>query len=72
MLISAIVILSIVIFWLITLSCVKAKDPPALRFFQLAKITFLTPSTGCFLAVIPVFFVVLLLKMYQGSTLFED
>jgi hypothetical protein len=33
MLISAVVILSIMIFWLINLTSVKAKDPPALRFF---------------------------------------
>jgi hypothetical protein len=72
MLISSIVILTIVIFWLVTLSCVKAKDPPALRFFQLAKITFTNPSVGCFLSVIPVGFSGVLMKMFQTSTLFAD
>jgi hypothetical protein len=65
LLISAVVILSIVIFWLFTLSFVKAKNPPALRFFQLAKITFKSPSIGCALSVIPVVFMVILMKMYQ-------
>jgi hypothetical protein len=32
MLISSVIILAIIIFWLITLSFVRRKDPPALRF----------------------------------------
>jgi hypothetical protein len=72
MMISAIVILSIIIFWLITLTFVKSTDPPALRFFQLAKITFKAPSNGCLVSVVPVCFVVLLLRAYQQSELFAD
>jgi hypothetical protein len=72
LMISMMVIMSITIFWLITLSFVRRNNPPALRFFSLARITFFQPSSGCILSVVPVFFACLLLKIYQSSTLFHS
>jgi len=72
MLISSIVILAITIFWLITLTFVRRQNPPSLRFKQLSRITFKQPSSGCLLSVVPIAFVVILLKLYQGSNLFVN
>lgn len=64
MLIASISVLGIMIFWLITLSCVKSDNPPALRFFQLSKITFVSPSIGSLLGVVPMLGVVGVLKLF--------
>ena len=58
--------------WLITLTCARNKNPPALRFFQIARVTATSPFIGGILASVPVLLVIILLQYFQGSNLFAN
>jgi len=71
-LVSLVLILGIVVFWLLNIQCSQYKRPPSIRFFHMAKVTFRPPAIGTTLASVPVGIVAGLLKIMQESDLFID
>lgn len=67
--VSLILVITIIVFWLINLQFAKIKRPPSLRFKHMAKVVFLPPAYGNLLAAIPVMIVAGCLKFWQGSTI---
>ena len=51
--VSIILIISIILLWIIVLSCSRMKKPPSVRFKHLAKVTFTAPAIGVILSTIP-------------------
>mmetsp|Transcript_135 Transcript_135/g.113 ORF Transcript_135/g.113 Transcript_135/m.113 type:complete len:143 (-) Transcript_135:2285-2713(-) len=64
-------ILGVIVFWLLNLQFSPFKRPPALRFLHLARVTFVPPATGAFLASVPAIIVAILLTGFQKAQLFS-
>ena len=71
-LVSMIIIFGILVFWLTILALNRLKKPPNIRFFHLAKVTFIGPAFGSILSCVPVAIVGGLIVVYQNSSLFAS
>ena len=71
-LVSLVLILGIVVFWLLNIQCSRYKRPPAIRFYHMARVTFLPPILGTTFASLPVGFAAAMLKVLQDSNLFAS
>ena len=70
--VAIVLILGVLAFWAINLMCARIKDPPALRFKHLARVTFANPAIGTLLSAVPALMVCVGLRAYQQSTLFAQ
>ena len=70
--VAIVLILGVLAFWVINLMCARIKDPPALRFKHLARVTFANPAIGTLLSAVPALMVCVGLRAYQQSTLFAQ
>ena len=68
--VAIVLILAVLVFWFLTLMCARIREPPALRFKHLARVTFTGPAVGTLLSCVPALIVCVGLRAYQGSTLF--
>lgn len=71
-LVSLVLILGIVVFWLLNIQCSRFKRPPAIRFYHMIEVTFLPPALGTTFASIPVGIAALACKLLQDSNLFVE
>ena len=63
--VAIVLILGVLACWLLTLMCARVKDPPALRFKHLARVTFANPAVGTLLSCVPALIVCAGLRAYQ-------
>ena len=70
--VSVVLILSVVVFWLAIIICSKKRDPPSIRYMHLMKVTFTAPAIGVTLSAVPAILVAIAAYQYQQSTLFAD
>lgn len=71
-LVSTLLVLTVVAFWLINLQFATFKRPPALRFTHLARVTFLPPAQGALVAAAPALVVAVGFRLLQGAQLFAE
>ena len=71
-LVSLILVLSILTFWMFVLLCSKVKKPPALRFKHISKVTFVAPIVGTLFSCVPAAIVAIVCIMYSRSSLFHN
>jgi len=71
-LVSTVLVLAVVAFWLLNLQFATFKRPPALRFSHLARVTFVPPAQGALVAAVPALVVAAAFRALQGAQLFAD
>ncbi len=71
-LVSLVLILALIMFWLLNLQFSRIKRPPGLRFSHMARVIFKPPAVGSILGAIPVLIVAGILKMVQDEGFFDD
>lgn len=72
LLVSLVLILIIIFFWLLNLQCATYKTPPQIRFRHMVRVTLGPPLWGAFLASVPSLLVAFSLSALQGAMLFSD
>jgi len=71
MLVSVVLLVGIILFWIVNLQFSKVKHPPQLRFIHMSRVIFYPPALGALLSCVPALIVGAVLSFIQTSDYFD-